>query len=74
MMNENFRELAIKAQLEHCVSHVRLQEFAELIVQDCMNEMELMVKNFDDRSILPLNVSVEMMCRVLCQKFGVDHE
>lgn len=34
-MNELFRELAVKAQLEHCVSHVRLQEFAELIVNEC---------------------------------------
>jgi hypothetical protein len=36
-MNELFKEIAIKAQIEHCVSHVRLQEFAELIVQDCAN-------------------------------------
>lgn len=34
-MNELFKELAVKAQLEHCVSHVRLQEFAELIVKEC---------------------------------------
>jgi hypothetical protein len=34
-MNERIQELAIKAQVEHCVSHVRLQEFAELIVKEC---------------------------------------
>ena len=34
-MNEQLKKLAIKAQVEHCVSHVRLQEFAELIVQEC---------------------------------------
>ena len=34
-MNEQIKELAVKAQLEHCVSHVRLQEFAELIVREC---------------------------------------
>lgn len=34
-MNEKFKEIAVKAQVEHCVSHVRLQEFAELIVREC---------------------------------------
>ena len=34
-MNEKLKEIAIKAQVEHCVSHVRLQEFAELIVKEC---------------------------------------
>lgn len=39
-MNEKLREIAVKAQVEHCVSHVRLQEFAELIVQECAELME----------------------------------
>ena len=34
-MNERIKELAIEAKVEHCVSHVRLQEFAELIVKEC---------------------------------------
>ena len=34
-MNERLKEIAIKAQVEHCVSHVRLQEFTELIVREC---------------------------------------
>lgn len=34
-MNEKLKEIAKKAQVEHCVSHVRLQEFAELIVREC---------------------------------------
>jgi hypothetical protein len=34
-MNEPLKEIAIKAQVEHCVSHVRLEEFAKLIVQEC---------------------------------------
>ena len=34
-MNERLKEIAIKAQVEHCVSHVRLQEFADLIVREC---------------------------------------
>lgn len=34
-MNETLKQIAIKAQVEHCISHVRLQEFADLIVQEC---------------------------------------
>ena len=33
-MNERLKEIAVKAQVEHCISHVRLKEFAELIVRD----------------------------------------
>ena len=36
-MNETLREIAVKAQVEHCVSHVRLQEFAELIIRECID-------------------------------------
>jgi hypothetical protein len=36
-MNEKLKEIAVKAQVEHCVSHVRLQEFAELIVRECID-------------------------------------
>jgi hypothetical protein len=34
-MNERLKEIAIAAQVEHCISHVRLTEFAELIVKEC---------------------------------------
>lgn len=37
-MNENLKQIAIKAQVEHCISHVRLQEFADLIVKACMDQ------------------------------------
>ena len=37
-MNKRIEEIATKAQLEHCVSHVRLQEFAELIVRECLDQ------------------------------------
>ena len=37
-MNEKLRELAVKAQVEHCISHVRLKEFAELIVNECCEQ------------------------------------
>jgi hypothetical protein len=36
-MNERIRELAKEALVEHCVSHVRLEKFAELIVRECIN-------------------------------------
>ena len=39
-MNEKLREIAVKAQVEHCVSHVRLQEFAELIVKECADYIQ----------------------------------
>lgn len=38
-MNERNKQLAKLAQLEHCVSHVRLQEFADLIVKDVIDEI-----------------------------------
>ena len=47
-MNERIKELAIKAQVEHCVSHVRLEEFAKLIIQECLNICEEMGDNGKD--------------------------
>lgn len=35
-MHERIKELATKAMLEHCVSHVRLEAFANLIIQECV--------------------------------------
>jgi hypothetical protein len=39
-MNEHIRELAIKAQVEHCISHVRLKEFSDLIIKECIKICE----------------------------------
>jgi hypothetical protein len=39
-MNERIKELAIEAQVEHCVSHVRLEEFADLIIQEAILAVE----------------------------------
>jgi hypothetical protein len=39
-MNERLTQLAKQAQVEHCISHVRLQEFAELIVRECIDKIE----------------------------------
>lgn len=38
-MNEVLTQIAINAQVEHCISHVRLQEFAELIVKETISKM-----------------------------------
>ena len=39
-MNERIKELAVQAKVEHCISHVRLEEFAELIIKDCIDKIE----------------------------------
>lgn len=44
-MNEKLTQIAIEAKVEHCISHVRLQEFAELIVRECAG---LCVSNIAD--------------------------
>jgi hypothetical protein len=33
-MNERLKQLAVQAKVEHCVSHVRLQEFTDAILKD----------------------------------------
>jgi hypothetical protein len=38
-MNEVLTEIAKKAMVEHCISHVRLQNFAELIVKETISKM-----------------------------------
>ena len=39
-MNERLKELAVQAKVEHCISHVRLEEFADLIIKDCIDKIE----------------------------------
>ena len=48
-MNEQLKEIAVKAQVEHCISHVRLKEFAELIIKECIeiNKQELSFNAFE---------------------------
>jgi hypothetical protein len=51
-MNEQLKEIAVKAQVEHCISHVRLKEFAELIIKECIeiNKQELSFNAFEKLS------------------------
>lgn len=39
-MNEILKVIAKEAMVEHCVSHVRLQAFADLIIAQCMRQVE----------------------------------
>jgi hypothetical protein len=36
-MNEQLKQIAIEAKVHHCISHVRLEAFAELIAEHCAN-------------------------------------
>jgi hypothetical protein len=38
-MNEVLTQIAKEAMVEHCISHVRLQAFAELIIKECVSVM-----------------------------------
>jgi hypothetical protein len=46
-MNDRIKQLAIKAQVEHCISHVRLEAFAELIVQECAHLVDTLNEAYD---------------------------
>jgi len=39
-MNNTLKEIAVKAQVEHCISHVRLEKFAELILVDVIDQIK----------------------------------
>jgi hypothetical protein len=62
-MNERLKQIAIKAQVEHCVSHVRLQEFADLIIKECMTVCEDVAERNDPAIACYYEIK---------QHFGVD--
>jgi len=54
-MNEVLTQIAKQAMVEHCISHVRLQEFAELIVKETISKMCIqMLEHGDDQSNNPV--------------------
>lgn len=54
-MNEVLTNLAKKAKVEHCISHVRLQDFAEFIVRETITQMCIqMLEHGDDQSNNPV--------------------
>ena len=71
-MNEQFRQLAIKAQLEHCVSHVRLQEFAELIVRECIGCCEQVISDPVPESVDTWLNGGEQCIQEIKKHFGVE--
>ena len=45
-MNEQIKEVAVKAKLEHCVSHVRLQDFADKLINKAINGIAVDTANW----------------------------
>jgi hypothetical protein len=70
-MNERLKEIAIKAQVEHCVSHVRLQEFAELIVKDIADMIECDYKYVNVRNDCVWKTAFEIACK-LREQYGIE--
>jgi hypothetical protein len=67
-MNERIKELAVQAKVEHCVSHVRLQEFAELIVKECIDILPEKVKIddlYDGKILVQCGMAIK-------EHFGVE--
>ncbi len=65
MMNKVVTEIAIRAQVEHCVSHVRLEEFAKLIVLECTNEIAKW-------KCEPFPLDPEVGVQLIKQHFGIE--
>jgi len=47
-MNKILSDIAKEALVEHCISHVRLQAFAELIVRECVSTVENLSPGYQD--------------------------
>lgn len=62
-MNDRIKELAIKAQVEHCISHVRLEQFAELIVNECAHLADTLNGAYDAPSTTG---------KIIKEHFGVE--
>ncbi len=64
-MNEVLTQIAKKAMVAHCISHVRLREFAELLIKECLSVIEEMNPHDPERDIDDIFDEVE-------QHFGVE--
>lgn len=69
-MNDTLKSIAKQAQVEHCISHVRLEEFANLIIQECnnLNNQVITLCNLEHYSIF------ERIKNKYQDHFGVDNE
>ena len=71
-MNEVLTQIAKQAMVEHCISHVRLQEFAELLVKETINQMCCQLMGVDvGQSNNPLFYEVIQSTK---KHFGVNDE
>jgi hypothetical protein len=70
-MNERLKEIAVKAQVEHCISHVRLQEFAELIIRACLVHAEQEEDRFLEMGEPDLAYCMQNFQELIKQEFGV---
>jgi hypothetical protein len=75
-MNERIKELAVQAMVEHCVSHVRLQEFAELIVRECVGKCEFVANmatvTNDGEMARKTKATAESCATMIKEHFGVE--
>ena len=69
-MNDILKSIAKQAQVEHCISHVRLEEFANLIIQECNN----LNKQVITKSNLDYYMVIERIMKKYQDHFGVDNE
>lgn len=73
-MNERLKEIAVKAQVEHCVSHVRLEEFADLIIQEAILAVKMKTNThhihttFDQGMVLH---TIDSSVKAIKEHFGV---
>ena len=68
-MNERLKDIAIKAKVQHCISHVRLEEFAELIVRECAELVRIQNEQFMTNESHYGVVSTDIL-----KHFGVKHD
>jgi len=69
-MNERIKELAVEAQVEHCISHVRLKEFSDLIIQEAISVVQKRYMGDNNREDMEVRRCVED----LKKHFGVQNE
>lgn len=67
-MNEQLKAIAVQAKVEHCISHARLQEFAMLIVEECI---EVFSKDLPEEGDGKMVEVINRVCNV-AEHFGVE--
>lgn len=73
-MNEQLRKIAIEAKVEHCISHVRLQEFADLILKECIAQADKEEDRFLEMGEVDLALSMQNFQLLIKNHFGIKPE